>query len=114
MALSRNLSIPINIATGNTTTDGNEQTLASGTAPGRYCLEVDTANMVDGDTIELRLYGKANGSATQRECYFATFSNTQSSPLKVSPVVPLVQDYKATIKRIAGTDRAYQWGLVSL
>lgn len=105
------IATPILVSSSNTTTDGSEQTLSSGTTQGNLVLEVDTINMVDGDTIELRGYGKSNGSATEHEIYFATFSNTQSSPLKVSPPVYSVADYKFTIKRIAGTDRAYQWGV---
>lgn len=114
MTVAISTGLTPNPASGNTTTDGTEQTLASGTPAGTYVLRIDTTNMVDGDTIELRAYGKANGSATEHQCYFASFSNTQTDALKLSPPIPAVEDIKLTLKRTAGTDRAYQWSVVVL
>lgn len=103
-----------NPASGNTTTDGTEQTLASGTAAGVYQLLLNAANMVDGDIIELRAYGKANGSDAESQMYMATFAHTQTDKLKASLAIVAPSDVKFTIKRVAGTDRSYQWGVVNL
>lgn len=104
-----------NPASGNTTTDGTEQTLASGTAAaGTYQCLVDTTNMVDGDIIELRCYTKSNGSATEHQEFYASFGGAQGDAVKASPIIPTAADVKFTIKRTAGTDRAYQWGVNNL
>lgn len=97
-------------ASGNQTADGLEDTLTSGTSAGTYVLAVNCANMADGDTLELRIYGKANASDTEALIYFASFSNLQSSPLKLSIPVAAPSDYKATLKQTAGSNRTYQWG----
>lgn len=104
-----------NPASGNTTTDGTEQTLASAaSAAGIYQLLIDTTNMVDGDQIELRAYTKSNGSATEHQAYFASFANAQTDLVKMSLPIATAADIKFTVKRTAGTDRAYQWGVLNL
>lgn len=98
---------------GSTTTDGTEQTLATVTDPEVLQLTVDVANLVNGDVIELRIYGKARSSDTERLMW---------GPVRVGPVAPITKllpgpamlsphHFKATIKRIAGTDRAYPWAI---
>lgn len=106
-----------NPASGTTTTDGTEQTLASTTslsAGGIMELQIETHLMADGDAIELRVYLGVN--AADRLAHYASFVNTQTDVCKRSiPVaVPTSGRYKATIKRTAGTDRAYDWQVVQL
>lgn len=104
-----------NPASGTTTTDGTEQVLASGTStPGDYVFALDATNMVDGDTIELRVYTVLKSAGSYRQAYFASFSNTQTDAAKVSICLPSVYGYKATLKRTAGTDRAYDWAVLAL
>jgi hypothetical protein len=100
--------------TGNTTTDGTEQTLFSTASAGYYGAQIDLTNMASGDAIELRIYGKANGSASEALIFYRSFANVQSEPLKVWPPILSVSDFKFTLKRTAGTDRSYQWGIVSV
>lgn len=102
-----------NPASGTLTTDGTEQTFTSGTAvSGTFMLRLDTSNMVDGDQIELRLYTKAG--STERQAVYYSLANAQSDPLHIGPSLPTAEDYKATIKRIAGTDRSYAWSILNL
>lgn len=102
-----------NPASGNTTTDGTEQTLASATAAaGIYLLKIDCSNMVDGDTIELRGYSKVNGSATRRLEEYVSISDGGKGNIPIGPI-HTPGDVQFTIKRIAGTDRSYQWGVLN-
>jgi hypothetical protein len=101
-----------NPASGTTTTDGTEQTLASGTAvSGTFMLRLDTNAMLDGDIIELRYYTKAGSTERLQNLYPITGS--QSEPIHLSPIIPTAEDYKVTIKRTAGTDRAYAWSVLN-
>ena len=97
-------------ASGDQTADGLEDILTTGTVAGTYVLAVNCANMADGDTLELRIYGKANSSDSESLQYFASFNNVQAEVLKLSIAVPAPVEYKATLKQTAGTDRTYQWG----
>lgn len=103
-----------NPASGNTTTDGTEQTLASATAaPGVYQLDIDLTNMADGDQIEIRAYKKSNSSATEHLADVFSFANVQAVPVVEIGPYSTVGDIKFTLKRISGTDRAYQWGVIN-
>jgi hypothetical protein len=100
---------------GSLTTDGTEQQFnAAATTAAVRVLMVDVANMADGDAIELRIYGKARSGDTERQIYFASFANGQSDTLKASLPVATPHHFRATIKRVAGTDRAYPWAIYTL
>lgn len=102
------------ITDGSTTTDGTEQTLATDTANHTYVLALDTANMVNGDRIEVKLWTKVRSGGTSRVAYSAVYAHAQANPNKESVPVPANIEIKATIKRVAGTDRAYPWALKAL
>lgn len=78
-------------------------------------VTVDASNLADGDSIELRVYGGKNGGSDVL-AYFASFSNSQTDKLKYSIPVPVQASgrYKASIKRVAGTDRSYDWWITEL
>ena len=99
---------------GSVTTDGTEQDFATIAAAKVLILAVDVANMADGDTIELRIYGKARSSDTERQIWFASFSNSQTDKLKESVPVASPHSYRASIKRVAGSDHAYPWAIYEL
>ena len=104
-----------NPASGNLTADGTEQTLANSTAAsGTFMPRVSLANMVDGDIVEIRGYSKANGSATERQCWICSFANAQGDQLPPLPATPTAEDYKVTLKQTAGTNRTYQWSVLNL
>ena len=100
---------------GNATTDGTEQTLATVTAAGTYVLYLDTANMASGDALEVRAYVMPKTAETERLLYGPksgmTFWDVQEEPMKVTVPVNIIASasVRFTIKRIAGTDRTYKW-----
>lgn len=100
---------------GTVTTDGTEQTLGSAITSNKVLvLGVDTGAMVNGDTIELRIYTKILSGGTERLAYYASYSHAQGEPNKYSIPVPADVSWKATIKRTAGSDRSYPWSQLSL
>jgi hypothetical protein len=102
------------VATGSLTSSASEQDLSTQSAANVWVLAVDCNAMANGDEIILRIYGKARTSDTERLIYQSRFFNIQSDPLKLSPPVPTPHHFRATLQRIAGTDRAYPWELRSL
>ena len=88
--------------------------MATVTTAGTYVLVVETNAMVNGDTLELRLYLKTLSGSTSRVAYEAIYVNVQGVPVKVSIPVPTTHEIKATLKQTAGTGRAFPWELVSL
>jgi hypothetical protein len=100
---------------GSLTADGTEQQFnAAATTAAVRVLVVDAAAMTDGDATELRIYGKARSTDTERLIYLASFANTQTAPLKTSIPVATPHHFRATLKQIAGTNRAYPWAIYTL
>jgi len=101
-----------------TATVGTEHTLADTSAAGTYQLQVDTINMADGDTIELRIYIMVLTGGTRRVVYFDTIYDAQPADdiIKVSiPASTALSDsgaVRATLKQIAGTGRNFPWNLL--
>jgi len=115
------------VAEGPTTTDGTEQVLATETVAGVYQLRIDTRNMAKGDRIELRVYLSIDTAESRylAEPGVMSYSNKQgdgtadaagdgavvkfSLPYTVGDVGNGV---RFSLKRVAGTDRAYEWSVV--
>jgi hypothetical protein len=97
-----------------TATVTTEHTLDTETSPGVYVLVVDTANMVNGDILELRLKTKDKSGGDSRLAYLATFAHVQICPHKYSIPVPVDTEIIATLKQTAGTGRNYDWNLLKM
>lgn len=91
---------------GSLTTTGGEDTLATVTAAGVYQLVLDLSDMVDAstpDTVQVRVYGKARSTDSERLEEVWEFIGSQGKPLWRSPPVISPHSYKATITAVAGT-----------
>lgn len=108
------MAVAVNTSGSQTATVSTEHTLATITAAGVYVLVVDCANMVTGDECELRIYGKARSSDTERLIYVYGFAHAQGQPLKESVAVPTPHHAKFTLKQTAGTGRAFPWAVYQL
>lgn len=97
-----------------TATVSTEHTLATDTSGKVAVLAVDLGNLVNGETVELRLYTKVLSTSTERQAYFATFSHVQGSPNVYSVPIPANISVKATLKQTAGTGRAFDWSLLGM
>ena len=96
-----------------TASEGVEHTLATETDPVTYVLVVDTAEMVLGDVLELRLYTKCLDGGTSRLAYIASYTHVQGQPNKYSVPVPADIELKATLKQVTGS-QDFPWALLSV
>lgn len=97
-----------------TATLTTEHTLDTITTAGTYQLVVDAATLVNGETLRLRIYGKARSSDTERLLYEMSCQHAQTAPLKASVPVPSPHHFKATLTQTGGTGRAFPWAIYAL
>ncbi len=97
-----------------TATIGTEHSLATVSGVGTYVLMLDTSNMANGDTLEVRVKSKVLSGGAEVLYLFATYLHVQAEPLKMTIPVPSLHSLTATLKQTAGTGRAYEWNLVRL
>ncbi len=108
--------MPTSIASGTVTANGTEQTLATDTTNHTYVLAVDTANLINGETVEWRIYTKCLTGGTERLAYLATYVNAQGEPMKYSVPVPADISCKVTLKQTVYVTayKDFPWKLLSL
>lgn len=92
---------------GTITTDATEQNLFDITGNAHYFTYIFLHNMQSGDTITLKVYIKDINGNAMRLIKSTSVSNAQTESGFFS-FLPATQ-YKVTIQRTAGTDRAYTW-----
>lgn len=100
-------------ATGSqTATIDTEHTLATETTAGVYVLVIDTANLVNGDIVILRIKTKYASGGTSRLAYSQTYSNVQTDLIKYSIPIPIDTEVICTLEQTDGTGRAFPWNLL--
>lgn len=105
------MAVSVNTSGSQTATIGTEHTLATITTAGIFQLVVDTNNLANGDTLELRIYLIPAGSGTERLAYYTAFGQAQGQPFKTSLMIPSPISWRATLKQTAGTGRAFPWAV---
>jgi len=106
------MTVLVNTSGSQTATISTEHTLATVATAAALALVVDLAAMVAGDIVELRVYGKATSSDTERLLHRATYGPTPpTSPLAMSVPIMSPHHFKATLKQSAGTGRAFPWAI---
>lgn len=101
-------------AADQTATLDTEHTLDTETVAGVYVLVVDTANMVNGDVLRLKMKTKVQTGETSRIAYEAVYANVQGQPNKYSPPVPVDTELVCTLEQTDGTGRVFPWNLLKL
>lgn len=101
----------VNTSGSQTATINTQHDLATITTAGYYQLQVDTANMVNGDTLKVIVSGKVRSGDTERIMEEYTISHAQSAPNIFTPMYCNVHDIKFSIKQTAGTGRAFPWAV---
>jgi len=81
------------------------------TTDGVFQFFIDTANMVAGDVLEIRLKEKCRTGDTIRQLCMNTLAGAQSDPLWASESFLLLHGWDFTIKQTAGTGRAFPWSI---
>lgn len=107
--------MPVLEASGTqTATLTTEHTLATLTGTQNYVLVVDTANLANNETLELKIYSKVLSAGSERLVYQRRFKHAQAEPIKVSIPVPSDVSWKATLTQTGGTGRSYDWKVLSV
>lgn len=112
-------SIPTGCSGSQTATLATDHTLRTETAPtggAIYQLRVDTAALVNGETLTLTLRTEVRSTDTVRTLYTATFAHVQGDPIKDSPAIGVVAgaDVVAILRQDDGTGRDFPWALYRL
>lgn len=109
------MAVSVATSGSQTATLGTEHTLATITAAGVYQLAVDMNAMLNGETLELKIYGKARTTDTERLMWSGVFVNAQTgAPLPLLPPLVSPHSYRVTLKQTGGTGRAYPWAVYQL
>jgi hypothetical protein len=109
------MTVTVNTSGSQTATIGTEHTLATITTAGIYQLYVDIAALVAGDLVELRTYGKARPTDTERLLYgpFTLGPIVPGQLLIPSPAIISPHSCRFSLKQTAGTGRAFPWAVYS-
>ncbi len=91
-----------------------EHVLSTITAAGTYVFTVDAANLVNDETLTLRVKTKVRSVDTSRLLYEGTFKHTQGIPNKQAPAVPVISEGVFTLEQNGGTGRAFPWNILQL
>jgi hypothetical protein len=83
------------------------------TADGVYQVFVDGAALALADQFQVRIYEKAMSTSTQRVVFESILSQAQLGPVAF-PVIELLHGWDATIDKLTGTDRAFEWSIRKL
>jgi hypothetical protein len=87
---------------------GGTSSIQTRTGGGWRQLFVDAFTMAKGDEFEIALYEKVEGTGgTQRKCVLGRLTDVQST-LWCSPILPLINGWDFSIRKIAGTDRTIE------
>lgn len=107
------MAVSVNTSGSQTATIGTEHTLATITTAGIYQLYVDVASLVAGDIVELRVYGKARSTDTERLLYgpFSVGPIVPGQLLIPSPAVVSPHSVRFSLKQTTGTGRAFPWAV---
>jgi hypothetical protein len=98
----------IDFTNGSITSTATEQDLFSVVGDKYYATWIFTHNMLSGDTISVRVYIKDPNGAQLRKYADEPITGVQVSTAWYIHLVP-ASEYKVSIIRTAGTDRAYTW-----
>lgn len=93
---------------GTITSSAAEQTLFDVIADKYFSTHLFCHNMQAGDSIVVRLYIKDVNAGTLRLHTQETISGVQTAPDWYLHLIP-TPEYKVTIQRTGGVDRAYTW-----
>lgn len=88
----------------------NSTTIATQTSDAVLQVFLDPANMAGTDEYELKVYEKVYGAGTARVIFNAILANPQNYPL-VTPSIIVMHGWDVTLKKNAGTDRAFDWSI---
>lgn len=97
----------LNVSTTELSLIVGTSTLQNNTTAGAYQLFIDpVTNMAKSDVFEIKVYEKVRSGGTKRAVFTARLNGAQSE-LFVTPTLMLLNGWDMTLKKISGTDRAF-------
>ncbi len=88
--------------------------IATKTDTGFVTLLLDCANMAAGDEFEIAKQEKAVSGGTQRRTILSNLVGAQTPIIFETPPFFVGVGWDITVKKIAGTDRAFTWTIRSV
>lgn len=82
-------------------------TLQSVTDDGVYQLWIDAGNMAKGDEFSIKIYEKVEATGGSKKVVFSASLLGVQTENFVTPTLILMHGWDMTIRKIAGTDRAF-------
>lgn len=116
MALTIELEVLDNVTISTTeySVTNNSTSIATNTADGIFQLFVDDqGNMTKTEEYQIRVLEKVHNGGTQKQVFLATIKGVQSEVF-VTPPLALGNGWDFTIKKLAGTDRAFDARITQL
>lgn len=98
----------LTFSNGTITTTASEQNLFDVTGDKYYATHIFLHNMTGTETFVIKVYVYDTNGTTYRLYQTETLTGSQSDPCVFIPFLPTPQ-YKVSIQRTAGTDRAVTW-----
>lgn len=108
------MAVTVESSTTQAATVGTEHVLHVATAAKVYVLLVDTVNLADGDTLELRVKTKVITPGPVGVAYLGTYAHAQEEPIKLSVPIAAPLGAEFTLKQRDGTGRSFDWAVVSV
>lgn len=108
------MAVSVKTSGTQTATLTTEHTLATVTDAGTYQLIVDVDNLVNGETVVLKIKVKSISGQSSKLLWSTVLVNDQgANALVISPPIPAPIEFVATLTQTGGTGRDFVWGIYS-
>lgn len=98
----------ITFTDGTTTSNATGINLFDISADRHYATWIFTHNMAAADILEVKVFVRDQNSNVMRSYTTEKIEGVQNDPSFFIPYLPTKQ-YRVTIRRVAGSDKAYTW-----
>lgn len=108
------MAVSVKTSGTQTATLTTEHTLATITDAGTYQLAVDLDNLVNDETVTLRIKVKIASGKSSKLLFEAIYKHDQGTQvIALSPPVPAPIEFVATLTQTGGTGRDFDWAIYS-
>jgi len=101
----------IGFSDGSVTTTSSEATVTDTIADAVFSMYLFLHNMTATETFRIKVYVRDENAGTLRLYNNIDYTGVQSNPAIFIPPLP-TKEFKVSIQRTAGTDKAVTWQLV--
>lgn len=108
------MAVAVEFSGTQTAVIGTEHSLAAPTTAGVRQLVVDLVNLVNGETVELRVKRPALAAGAIGTWQTAVYTHAQADPLVLSVPIPSAVGATFTLTQTTGTGRAFPWTIETM